>query len=263
MPVDTVSTAYAAMADRWRTARDCVIGGNAVKAGGTRYLPPLAGHNPNSPTDDYRAYLQRALFFNACARTIEALAGMIFRAEPVIECPEVAAPLIDDVDLPATRCKSSRKRSCARFSPSAGSASWSITPPRPPNCARSCRCTPPRRFSMWSKSRSVVRRRSSRSGCARTIWHQIPTMSSLRSTSTRSACWTFPTGITGSGSCAGRRQQREVVEEVVPTIDGAPLDRIPFWIITAEQTADACDIEPPLLMDLIDTNSCIQKDETT
>ena len=46
----------------------------------------------------------------------------------------------------------------------------------------------------------------------------------------------------------------EVVEEVVPTIDGAPLDRIPFWIITAEQTADPCDIEPPLLMDLIETN---------
>ena len=50
---------------------------------------PLAGHNPNSPTDDYHAYLQRALFFNACARTIEALAGMIFRSEPVIRAPKL------------------------------------------------------------------------------------------------------------------------------------------------------------------------------
>ena len=57
------------MADRWRTARDCAEGSHAVKAAGSRYLPPLMGHQPSGRDDPYWAYVQRALFFEAVGRT--------------------------------------------------------------------------------------------------------------------------------------------------------------------------------------------------
>ena len=255
MPVDTVSTAYAAMADRWRTARDCVIGGNAVKAGGTRYLPPLAGHNPNSPTDDYRAYLQRALFFNACARTIEALAGMIFRAEPVIECPEVAAPLIDDVDLAGHSLQEFAK-AIVREVLTVGRVGVLVDHTSAPAELRP--------FMSLYAAETILDVVEEPIGGAPTIIQVRLRENYLAPDPDDEFATVDVNQIRVLDLPDGNYRQRifrsvggsswEVVEEVVPTIDGAPLDRIPFWIITAEQTADACDIEPPLLMDLIETN---------
>lgn len=86
---------YDATATKWQRCRDCVSGGDAVKAAGTRYLPRLADQTDT----DYQAYKTRAKFFNATWRTIQALTGMLFRRPPVVDVPESVNALLKDVTM--------------------------------------------------------------------------------------------------------------------------------------------------------------------
>jgi len=60
-----------------------MAGEDAVKAAGEKYLPRL-----DSQTDEeFAAYVERASFFNATARTAEAYLGLIFRRPPFVKLP--------------------------------------------------------------------------------------------------------------------------------------------------------------------------------
>jgi hypothetical protein len=48
------------------------------------YLPALKDQTP----DDYKAYIMRADYFNATARTLDGLVGMVFRKEPTVTIPD-------------------------------------------------------------------------------------------------------------------------------------------------------------------------------
>lgn len=65
----------------WEMLRDCVSGEMEIKNKGTTYLPKLDEMNDT----EYRAYLDRAVFFNMVSRTITGLVGKMFRRPPVIE----------------------------------------------------------------------------------------------------------------------------------------------------------------------------------
>ncbi len=64
----------------WMTIRDCVAGEIEIKRKSERYLPRLDGMTPN----EYRDYLDRAVFFNMTGRTVTGLMGTIFRRNPII-----------------------------------------------------------------------------------------------------------------------------------------------------------------------------------
>ena len=65
MPVNSTHPDYDAAATEWARARDVLAGEDAVKAGGEKYLPRL-----DSQTDEeFSAYVKRASYFNASART--------------------------------------------------------------------------------------------------------------------------------------------------------------------------------------------------
>lgn len=81
MPVDTKHPEYELFASDWKRCRDAVAGERVVKAAGEAYLPKLAGQNDK----DYKAYLNRALYYEASGKTISGLTGMIFRKPPVRE----------------------------------------------------------------------------------------------------------------------------------------------------------------------------------
>ena len=80
-------------------------GEDAVKRGGERYLPRL-----DSQTDaEYAAYLGRASFFNATARTADGYVGLIFRRAPFMRLPDekegvgaALAAFTNDVDMLGT-----------------------------------------------------------------------------------------------------------------------------------------------------------------
>lgn len=78
--------------------RDCIEGEVAIKAARTKYLP-MPNSSDTSPQNlsRYKAYLERAVFYNATQRTLYGLAGQIFVKDPVIEIPT----LLDTVNIDA------------------------------------------------------------------------------------------------------------------------------------------------------------------
>ena len=65
----------------WQIIRDCLAGQRRIKERGELYLPRL----DEQDEAEYLAFLDRAVFYNMTARTVNAMAGMIFRRRPVIE----------------------------------------------------------------------------------------------------------------------------------------------------------------------------------
>lgn len=86
---------YCELANYWQKARDVSSGEDAVKTAGKSYVPSLTEQNEV----DYKAMLMRGSFYNATARTISGLIGMIFRKPPVIEKPTAIEDLLKDVDM--------------------------------------------------------------------------------------------------------------------------------------------------------------------
>src|SRR5512135_2443862 len=83
MAVNSTHPDYDVSAAEWSRARDVLSGEDAVKGGGERYLPRL-----DSQTDDeFAAYVKRASYFNASARTSEAYLGLMFRRPPFVKLP--------------------------------------------------------------------------------------------------------------------------------------------------------------------------------
>ena len=105
MAVNATHPDYDNCATDWSRVRDVMAGEDAVKAAGEKYLARL-----DSQTDaEFAAYVKRASFFNASARTSEAYLGLIFRRPPFVKLPEAGAGLgvamqefANDVDLLGT-----------------------------------------------------------------------------------------------------------------------------------------------------------------
>lgn len=64
----------------WTTIRDCSAGEMEIKRKGQRYLPKIESMDP----DQYKDYLDRAVFFNMTGRTVTGLMGTLFRRNPMI-----------------------------------------------------------------------------------------------------------------------------------------------------------------------------------
>lgn len=95
MPVNAKHSDYVRMLPRWQRCRDAADGQDAVHDAGEKYLPKLR----DQTKEDYEAYKGRAVFFNATWRTISGLLGMVFRKPPIVEVPDEAKPLLDDVTM--------------------------------------------------------------------------------------------------------------------------------------------------------------------
>ena len=79
----------------WMDCQSVLDGGRAIKVEGTRFLPQPEGMS----NDAYEAYVQRALFYGATGRTVEALTGAVFRREPTVELPTAFEDELEDVTL--------------------------------------------------------------------------------------------------------------------------------------------------------------------
>lgn len=95
MAIDSAHPLHAARLPQWLRCRHCHDGSDAVKAAGATYLPVLSGQD----SARYDAYRQRAMFYNAFARTVQALSGVLFRRPS----PPMAPASLGDVWLDVTR----------------------------------------------------------------------------------------------------------------------------------------------------------------
>ncbi len=80
MPVNTPSKEYTDHRDEWETIKDVLSGSRAVKSRDTKYLPML----DKMSYAEYMSYKNRSQFFNATARTVSGLVGLVFRKPPEI-----------------------------------------------------------------------------------------------------------------------------------------------------------------------------------
>jgi hypothetical protein len=83
MTVNATHPLYQARIADWRLLRDCLEGERAIQASGKVYVPPL----DKQSTTEYDAYLTRGMFYGACQRTAQGLAGFVLRREPTVTWP--------------------------------------------------------------------------------------------------------------------------------------------------------------------------------
>lgn len=103
---------------QWKRCRDVIAGKDALLQNGLsreRFTGSL--HNPNFNVDvylprlvnqtdqEYMAYSDRAGFFNATGRTLDALTGLIFAKNPQWELPAAIAGYADDITLTDTNLR--------------------------------------------------------------------------------------------------------------------------------------------------------------
>ena len=105
MPVNSHHPDYDANAFAWQRARDVFAGEDAIKTAGEKYLPRLDCQDDT----EYRAYLNRALLFNATARTGDGFVGLIFRRDPTFKLPgdnsgvaDALTEFVEDADMLGT-----------------------------------------------------------------------------------------------------------------------------------------------------------------
>jgi hypothetical protein len=95
MAVDTKHSEYHEYYEQWERCEHAAEGQDEIHEYGIKYLPRLSGQ-----TDaEYYAYKQRALYYNATARTIDGLTGMIFLKPEVITAPAAMDNIIADVTM--------------------------------------------------------------------------------------------------------------------------------------------------------------------
>jgi hypothetical protein len=95
MPIDTEHEDRAAWSSRWRRCRDAVSGQHAVHQAGELYLPALKEQD----AAEYRAYKERATWYGATGRTLQGLCGMVFRRAPMLEAPDALKAIAEDLTL--------------------------------------------------------------------------------------------------------------------------------------------------------------------
>lgn len=95
MAVDTKHSEYNENCEVWERCKHASQGQDEVHEYGVTFLPRLSGQ-----TDaEYHSYKQRALYFNATARTIDGLTGMLFMKPEAVVAPNAMADIIADVTM--------------------------------------------------------------------------------------------------------------------------------------------------------------------
>lgn len=99
MPVDSVHSLYNDYLKKWKKCRDVIAGQEAIHDAGDEYLPKLASHKDGTPeaAKAYEKFKQIALFYNATARTVAGLKGLVFRKAPTVNAPESMEYLKEDI----------------------------------------------------------------------------------------------------------------------------------------------------------------------
>lgn len=95
MSVKSQHAQYIAFIGKWMRCRTAASGQDAVHDAGPVYLPKLL----DQVQDEYAAYKLRATFYNATWRTISGLQGMLFRKPAVMTLPAGALGMVNDITM--------------------------------------------------------------------------------------------------------------------------------------------------------------------
>lgn len=244
--------------ERWKKCRDCAQGQDAVHKAGQEYLPILSGQDAKQ----YHAYKARTPFFNATARTIDGLVGMVYRKAPVSDVPAAMDEMVADIDLQG-RSLSLKSKEVLRQVIEVGRVGLLVEYPQalagPPTLAQAAALNY-RPYVVEYKAEQILNWREMRvnnklqpvfvslyeteevwEGYEQKMVEQIRIleliegayMQSLYRKLDNSKDWTL-------------------VDQFMPTRNGAPLDYIPFICFNPNQLG--LTVEKPPLLDLVEIN---------
>jgi hypothetical protein len=109
LPIQSPHPLYQANIDQWQRCRDAYTGEDAVKAGGTKYLPMI---DPSQSQRQYSAYKTRAMYYEAPGRTVDGFVGAVSRKPHIIELPPALADFETDATTDGTSLDEFIKKLC-------------------------------------------------------------------------------------------------------------------------------------------------------
>lgn len=114
MPVDSHHPDFCEIEKDWKQIADCIAGQRVIKKEGVRYLPqPNASDTSDENQERFRAYIKRAVFHNATARTVGNMVGQCFAVDPVPTMPEQMLPWLEDIDGAGVSANQQAKKALA------------------------------------------------------------------------------------------------------------------------------------------------------
>lgn len=87
-----------AVSDKYIKIQDAIDGSEAIKNRTDKYLPIPSLAENNVYDERYVAYLKRAVYYNVCKPTRDAIVGQLFLTDPVIDVPDALQPSIEDIN---------------------------------------------------------------------------------------------------------------------------------------------------------------------
>lgn len=271
MAVNSTHREYDANRWRWRRCRDVIQGRDAVLQNGRQgqrfigslydpiftqeiYLPRLSGQSEA----EYRAYAERAAFFNATGRTLDALTGLIFAKDPQFTLPSAIERFANDITLAGDNLREFSEQVVEQQT-AVGRVGIMVDYPDniPPGLTvAAAEALNIRPFMRLYKAESILNWRTSIVNGAKVLTmvvleeqHDVAINEFTSEQVTRYRVLDLtPEGyrvriMTVDG---------EVMAETYPTMQGRPMRFIPFIILGANSCT--AEVQKPPLLDLVDAN---------
>ena len=251
MPVDSKAPEYDALVGTWQKCRDAFAGQDAVQKRGSDYVPALDSQSPTQ----YINYLSRGLYFNATARTVSGLTGACFRRDPQIEAA-AAEPYLSDITLTDLPFEQLAKTAMAevlvvgRFGILCDYSTEEARPYLSPYTAENIINWRVERIGGRSVLTQVVLAETGHVADVAAPF-KLDSQDRLRVLSLENGRY-FVRLYVAVKTPTGRKDRYVLVDEIVPTIQGAALDYIPMVIINSNSVGPAT--ERPPLLDVVDAN---------
>jgi len=277
MSVNTTHKAYDANHYKWKRCRDVIEGRDAVikqlksssafKSGAkysgslysadntsNEYLPRLL----NQTDAEYIAYKERAGFFNATGRTLDAFTGMIFAKDPTWKLPTAIEAFADDITLSGTNLREFAEQVVEQQIAVGRVGIMVDYPSNTPTNLTVARAEAlnVRPFLRWYSAESIINWRTSYINGAETlalvVLREVVDVQQNEFASEEVTKYRV-LDLTEQGYRVRiMNEADELLEEVFPLQQGQPMRYIPFTVLGANSAST--DVQKPPLLDLVDTN---------
>lgn len=246
---------YSQRSTQWTKIRDALDGEDKIKDQGEAYLPKPSGMNAN----EYKAYKQRATFYAVAERTLRGLSGMVFRHVPILKVPDRIKAMQDSLTTDGYSFEVLTEEilrevlSVGRYGMLLDFPSYTNTSTQLPYIATYFAEDIINWEQEFDGGMKVLTRVVLRDDIDNTFGQDAVRFLELVINDEGNyevRKWEAQVTQTDRGSKSARNYV--MTETVVPTVNGKPLKRIPFFFVNPYDLRP--DIEKPPMLDLVNMN---------
>ena len=256
---------------KWKRCRDVIAGKDAmIQSGRSReryagslfdpifttdlYLPRLM----NQTDQEYLAYTDRAAFFNASGRTLDALTGLIFAKDPSVHLPAAIERFEEDVTLTGTNLREFAEQVVEQQIAVGRVGILTDYPEGIPSglTVAEVERLNIRPFLRWYKAENIINWRTTaiqgREVLTMVVLLETVEKSTEEFVSDEVSQYRVLTLEPEGYRVRVFDEEGDVVSDIIPRRAGGPLRYIPFTILGAASCSP--EVQKPPMLDLVDTN---------